>query len=69
MHGNDGFTYFFRDEGPGTGRKGASRRGRVRGGGESRKNEGGAAVKGVGGSTGCPECRVVSIGKCQRGRE
>ena len=26
-------------------------------------------VRGVGGSTGCPECKVVSISKCRRGRE
>ena len=41
-----GFSYFFRDEGPSTGRKGASRRGRVRGGGESRKNKEGGSSKG-----------------------
>ena len=63
------FNLFSRVESPGTGRKGASRRGRMGGGGELRKNKGGVAVKGVGGSTGCPECRVVSIGKSQRGRE
>ena len=26
-------------------------------------------MRGVGGSTGCPECKVVSISKCRRGRE
>ena len=31
--------------------------------------DGGLVVRGVGGSTGCPECRVVSRGKCRRGRE
>ena len=63
------FYLFARDGSPGTGKRGASGGGRVIGRGELGDVDGGLVVRGVGGSTGCPECTEVSRGRCKRGKE
>ena len=69
---NGGFTYFLAIKiRSGHRERGAKRKG---GGAGERRGElsdvdRGLVVRGVGGSTGCPECTEVSRGRCKRGKE
>ena len=65
---NGGFTYLLAMGVRAPGKGGQVEGGRVRGGGELGDVGGGLVVRGVGGSTGCPECRGVSRGKLQAGQ-
>ena len=69
MHESNGdFTYFLAMRVRVPGKRGQVGGGRVRGRGELGDIDGGLVVRGVGGSTGCPECRGVSRDKLQAGQ-
>ena len=65
---NGGFTYLFAMGVRAPGKGGQVEGGRVRGRGELGDVDGGLVVRGVGGSTGCPEYKGVSRDKLQAGQ-